>query len=230
MFSWLSRKPKLDALTADKLLQWSGSILSEYIVEEVKKRESGENSARQLAFIVLFWSGKTTQKVLNAFPGSSTNLLSLYLETKMYYDCLWQLYLLSKFSEEAQREKISYLATWVDISMRNMEKSAISSEALLDSIMSAAISNAYSKRMPDAIAKYIHGKGALHEDSFANSTFQLAMRLGQYAVKNSDLETVEAITTIVAEDTIEFCSITLLSQFDLARCEVLRLPDQFYEK
>jgi hypothetical protein len=229
LLSYLFGGSDLSVSNADWLLQWYCSVLSELIDAKSIDREKDVHAASHLALCVTMATSRTSQQLLIHHPTIVRRLAPMYFELKLYYDCLWQSVLLNKHANREDRQKISNLYAWVDNSMSTICEKAINAQPAIARIISDANSARYKSALSPAIRKYIHGENAVSKDALQNIVIHASVAVCQSAIGRSDESSFNSVMGFIADETGKFFEMPLLHGFDLDKCEVLSLPDDYYE-
>ena len=245
-----------DSLT---IIDWLEN-LNDMLLETIQElRDDDVNSSKALAYFVVLSSTKSTCNILHKFPKSRVVINKLFLEFRLYYDCLWQLNLIGKCDADSQ-EKVSEPHTAIDLSaydvldqvtqhssnLKKVSKLYGEVDYFIYGILAAfyeknqhlqevlCITNRgkyHNRQFRNSIITYIHGEGPL--GLWPNDPLRtmclvpiIDSILSEIGVHSDPVE----LAKLVTNDIYKLYSHRLLQDFDLNQCQVLDLPEDFYDK
>lgn len=188
-------------------------------------KQDSPNSPDALAWFSLFNTLLSTLEVLVAFPKTIRVAGQVCLELRLYYDCLWQLVLLSRFSSGKHQEKTSYLFASVKLKVDDSLVLLGRESPELNPVVFAAHSRQYADMLKDAVRRYIHGATT----GVGDALIPFVARMTEVIQKQVENLDTEALALVLANATGDALTIELLTEFDLDACDVLKLPPHFYE-
>ncbi len=171
----------------------------------------------------------STANILHVSPRIAAYTGKLFMEERIYYDCIWQIILLNRFPEATQKiaKLYPHVEAETDIALNNL----FQSNKNISGLIGCTTTNEYKNIAQRGIANYIRGESIpdniKDDDLFVtNSTMLLLRILNIFDDANIKINPEELFTNITNEF-VKAIQLKFLTQFDLNKYQCL--PDTLFQ-
>lgn len=177
------------------------------------------------------------------------------MELRLYFGSVWQVYLLTNYSD---KEKVSHLYGWVNWGETKIWEAFFANNKGIEALMCNVVRNHNHKKAIEATQLYINRNGSNFTTGMENlldefskimqeRVSNLSPAADRYFVEIAFLVT-RKVSSILSRETFDltrtqFANVLysmycltldalnndLLTKFDFEKCTVIRMPDDFYE-
>lgn len=189
-----------------------------------------QDSPDMLTFFTLINSTLLSKKLLDAEPSKITSKIGhVFSESRVYYDCFWQLVLLNQYQAESDQEKISKLSGDVLFRFNNIMSQLFEKNPNVKKCLEISISPKYEQLYHEGIKEYIYGERKNPEFDLDDHTLGNVLALTERLRFKCgfDKSKDRSIAKIIGHETDKASTMKFLTNFDFANFKPL--PDKFYK-
>lgn len=235
-----SKRHKIDPLTAHDWITNVSVALAERASEHL---ESPKHNAPQLVLFTAMESIRSTGNLLRTCPEAVEAIGDILLEFRLFYDTIWQDFLLGKFDD---KDKVSKLYAVVQLSQDNLWKAIFENNKKIETLLGSVLKkHSYEKVF---LATELYMRGGLTPDSQAKLDqiakempginpaqlelcllllFEIEDLLRKRSIQLSKKKSTLTLWQLY-DHTEQSLTNTLLTSFDLRKCNVIEFPPEFY--
>ena len=192
----------------------------------MKQTETNRKSEDMLVAFGLVMTGQTGMELVRKVPSIVPHIGPVIQQVRAFYECFWQLDLLSRCQTDENRAKVSRIYPMVQFRTAVVTKPYFDSHPDKTKPFKCAFDERYHEAFFGAVREYIQGNREVQiketGDLKVDNSNAFTLRIGRVAgTTRPDLDLVHAV---VRDDTSVALTLKFLTQFDFAGCKAVGLP------
>lgn len=224
LFNFFNRGPNAKELA--RVFQLFTQKTVEWGMQQLEKDKKSEDL---LVCFSMAATGDTIGSYLREIDGVESCIGGILQQTRAYYECLWQLNLLSQSKTPQDRDKVSKLYCLVDFRTRVTSKAFFNT---YPEVLKCGFDETYDAPLRRACDEYINGRRETPLHSTQGPILDNAWAYSLKVMRTAKLprSSFEAVLKIAIEATARALSLKFLTQFDFANCNPIVIPDSWLKK
>jgi hypothetical protein len=185
--------------------------------------------------IVLFTgitSMHSSNSVVHHDPSSVKKIGQVAAEYRIFYEAMWQFFLLSKYMGVENKQKIEKLYGLADIKFSKLFTSVFNDNPNIKTLLQDIIGRYYADNVVEGFKDYLYGERryrfASSGDNLNDHIISLTLRVNNLLGSPPKFQKEFVSTNI--HQIRKSLTLRFLTAFDLPNCTLLNMPSQFFEK
>ena len=179
-------------------------------------------SSRMLVYFTLTSTARNSFSVIRSVPQAALLIGDIFREFRLYYECLWQEYLLGKCGNEpSQIDKVKNLYGMVDYETVEALKSLFQDNPRVGKALKCVIQDSYYNKLMEACRDYINTPRSEAE----NATLLIVKLCAMMSARDITISPSDDLFQSWVHDMSLSTRLKYLRQFDFENCEVIEMPD-----
>jgi hypothetical protein len=212
-----------------QLSDWLENMNKSFLEWGVKILSGDKSSWDMLVCFTLINATGSAYNLLHAPLSIASGIGTVYGELRAYFECLWQLDLLSRYESAEDRDKTSKLYVPVSLRLEKIMTSLFSENPNVKRCLESTVGEPYRRLFCASAKEYLtwQRKGSKQSTgSFLQDNVQFLASAIQRATSLREREQ-QSVVHIMSQDMKNALHMRFLTEFDFPRCKVF--PNFFYQ-